>query len=156
MRELKTYQDNVGDVLTADSFNSIADELENIIESSGQTLDDVNGPDTNLNQLSQAVNMYGSAGVFYADDGTANVYFLSRDTGSNLEDPEDYFVGMQILFKSLTTNTGNCDVNVAGLGLRDLVYPSGSEISASDISSNDYVWAIYNNADSRFEVLLIT
>jgi len=139
-------------LLSPGEFNSMQDELENIVTNTGGALDAATGPDNDLNMLGQAAATYGSAGDFYEDTSTSgNAYVLNRE--SSIEEPQSYIPGLRAIFKSTNTNTGAATINVAGLGVKDLKHPNGNALSGSDITSGTYYTAIYNNTDNRFELL---
>ena len=140
------------DLLTPGEFNSIQNELENIVVNTGGTLDGAEGPDNDLNMLGQAAATYGSAGDFY-EDLSAIVNYIVLDRESSLESPQSYIAGLKAIFKSTSTNTGATTINVAGLGDKDLKKPNGDPIGAADITIGLYYTVIYNNTDNRFELL---
>ena len=156
MRNISSKENR--DLLTPSEFNSMQDELENIVTSTGGTLDGASGPDDNLNMLGQATAIYGSAGEFYQDstsyvDATALIDYLILDRESLIESPQSYIAGLKATFKSTITNIGTVIINVAGLGDTDLKHPNGDALIADDIESGIYYTVIYNNTDSRFELL---
>ena len=86
-------------VLTAAEDNARAVEANNLVLSSGLSLDPVAGPDANLKMTAEAAARYASGGVFYADGGASNVYVLTTPSGVNgFVMPKSYFHGMCIVF----------------------------------------------------------
>ena len=140
------------DLLTADEYNSSQQELENVVTAAGGTLDLAAGPDNNLYMLAQAIATFSAASVFYEDTtGITNVIILSRE--SNIPLPFMYIPGMQVLFKATSTNTGACTIEIEGLDTKDLTDSSGSALTGSEITSGNYIRAVYNNTDDRFELI---
>ena len=76
MRDITNKTDGAGDTLGAGDFNSFNDELENLVRSSGETLDLPGGPDSNLFMLAQTIATYAAS--TYKDTGSANAYVLGR------------------------------------------------------------------------------
>ncbi len=99
-----------GNKLTADEWNNVPDEIENIIESAGITL---SGADRF--QLAKAVSQYVASGSFYSDGGSANNYVLS--TLSAFKAPIEYSPGMKVRFIAANANTTTSTVNVDGIGV---------------------------------------
>jgi hypothetical protein len=151
MRNIPDKSDDVGDVLPATDFNAEKNELQNTVTSSDQTLDPEGGPDTDLNQLSKAIAAYANAGATYTDSGTADAYVLGIAT--NLKTVPEYLDNMAIIFKAGNSNAGASTVNVNSLGVKDLQYSDGQALIANEVVSGEYVIAVYNLSDDRFEVV---
>ena len=79
-------------------WNTFAVELENVIESTGQTL---NGGV--LTQVGNSIAGHATNGDFTTDSGAADAYVLSPE-GSNFAAP-DYADGMRLRFIAGNTNT---------------------------------------------------
>jgi len=97
MKQIPIQQDNVT-ALSADDFNQIPRELENVIQVSGQTLD---GGD--LNQINKSVSGHVAAADYYLAGGPVNAMILSAANSFFL--PTEYFKGMRVRFKPNNTNT---------------------------------------------------
>ena len=151
MRDIAVKFDNVGDVITAGEFNSDQHEIENMVNTTGQTLDNSAGPDTDLYMLSKAAAAYGSGGDYYNDGGTANNYVLTRSTF--LKSPPAYADGMRVVFYPLNSNTGTSTVDVAGLGSRYLRDIDGSQLVVGSIIAGQPVVAVYKSSIAGFVVL---
>ncbi len=149
MRKTNTKVDGV-DVMPAANYNAQRDELENTVESADITLNNDAGPDTNLNMLSQAIAAYANAGAVYQDSGVADAYVLS--IASNLKEVTKYYDNMMIAFKAGNTCTGASTVNVNALGVKSITLPSGSALTAGNITADAYVIAVYNLSSDRFEL----
>ena len=61
-----------GGLLSADDFNEIPTEIQNVITDTGQTL---SGGD--LDQLGKGIAQYVGNGDYYADSGSINAYVLT-------------------------------------------------------------------------------
>lgn len=143
MKDIPTQVDGVTSLPAAD-FNQIPDELENLITKAGLTLDGVD-----LDQLSKAISIYSAGGAFYTDSGIVDAYVLSP-VGTKLA-PEAYFDGMKVAFFLTTPNTGASTVNVNGIGVKNIVDPSGTALNAGDL--DDYVELVYILGSDEFRLI---
>lgn len=108
-------------VLTADEHNSIGEEQEALVKSSGLTPVAYDaGTDTNQKQWAEAVARYASAGVFATDGGAADAYVLSGITITGASEairvPQAYFSPMRIIWVPANSNTGPSTVNAFTIG----------------------------------------
>lgn len=124
-REWQTKIDNTAPtatgVLTADEHNSIGEEQEALVKSSGLTPVAYDaGTDTNQKQWAEAVARYASAGIFATDGGAADAYVLSGVTITGASEavrvPQAYFSPMRIIWVPANTNTGPSTVNAFSIG----------------------------------------
>jgi hypothetical protein len=60
---------------------------------------------------------------------------------------------MVVRFKAANTNTGACTINVEGLGNISFTQPDGTAFAASEIIANNYISAIYESGNNRFELV---
>src|SRR5512139_1845356 len=88
-----------GNSLSADEWNQVPSEIQNVIESLGIALSGVD-----LNQLGKAIAGYAGNGDFYTDSGVANAYVLSP-IGLK-KSPHAYVDGLRIRFRVGNSNTG--------------------------------------------------
>jgi len=133
-----------GNDLTASEWNELPSEIQNVIEGLGITL---SGAD--LNQLGKGVAGYVANGNFYTDSGAADAYVLAK-IGSKQTLPE-YTDGMIVEFIPDNTNAGSSTVNVAGLGVKNIVdTANGGEISASV-----RIQLRYRSGSGDFEIIQI-
>lgn len=133
-------------VLPAAEWNSLADELKNVITSSGQAL---SGAD--VFQISKALANYVINGNYFTDSGVANAYVLGV-VGAKMS-PTAYFDGFTALFKVGNTNTGISTVNVTGLGIKTIKKASGtSDLGSGDLVANMVVEIVYNLSGDYFEL----
>lgn len=151
MRDIATKVDDVGDTLSATDFNAQENELENVVTSTGQTLDPAGGPDTDLNMLGKALTAYGSAAEVYEDSGTANTYLLTHP--GNLVELGAYQDGMRVTFKAGNSNTGASTINVNSLGAKNVTFPDGTALPSGSIVAGTYYTAIYVLSSDLFELL---
>lgn len=117
---------NTGSSLTAVEWNQLPTEVQNVITSLGQTL-----TNADLNQLGKAIAGYVANGEFYTDSGSADAYVLAP-VGTK-QAPPAYTDGMRIRFVTSNPNTGASTVNVAGLGVKDVLTEAGDPIGADAI-----------------------
>lgn len=144
MQNFPTKTDGV-DSLSASEFNNLAVELENLITASGQTL---NSGDAN--QIGRSASIYAHGGSTYTDSGSVNTYVLNV-IGSKIP-PSAYFDGMRVIWKAGNNQTGASTINVAGIGVKNLVNPDGTALASASFAAGDYCEAIYNLANDRFEL----
>lgn len=135
-----------GDDLTADEFNDIPEEEENLITSTGQAL-----TAGDLYQIAKAVAMYSSVGDFYVDSGSANAYVLTAV--SPLQAPHQYMDGMRVRFRISHTNTGSATINVNTLGVKAIVKEDGvSPLGEGDLPIGEHGELIFHADINSFEL----
>lgn len=133
--------------LTASEFNSMLDELENIVNTSSQTL---SGSDEF--QLSKSIAAYAAVADFYTDSGTANAYVLTS-VGS-LKSPNQYYNGMRVRFYVGNPNTGASTVNVASLGAVAIKKTNATTaLDQGDLTASQYVEIVYNSSLGCFNLV---
>ena len=76
----------------------------------------------------------------------------SRDTQRA---PLAYFDGLTLIFRAPQTITGSVDINLNGLGAKDLRNLSGSNFASGGIKVNDLVIAVFEEANDRFRCGII-
>ena len=135
-----------GGTLTANEWNEVPGEIQNVIEALGITLSN-----SDLNQLGKAISGYVANGNFYTDSGIADAYVLAV-VGSK-QTPAEYTVGFEIRFIAGNTNTGASTINVASLGVKNIKLKTGSDVPAGSIESGDLVRAFFDGADFIIEVV---
>lgn len=122
-------------------LNSVRSEINNIVTNTGQTFSV-----SNLNQLGIGIAVMAAGGDFYLDTGSANHYILGAVGLKSL--PIAYFVGMRIRFFPAFNNTGACDVNVNGLGVKNIKARNGISTPASaDITAGRECYATYDGTN---------
>lgn len=149
MRDIVTKVDGTTN-LSAGDWNANQSELENIVNSSDQTLDPAGGPNTDLNMLAQAAAGYAGAAWAYQDSGSANTYVLSIT--SNLKPITKYFDNLMVAFKPGNDNTGASTVNVEGLGAK-AIKVGGTDPTAGEILTTRIVILKYNLGADYFELV---
>lgn len=132
-----------GGSLTAAEWNQLPSEVQNVIESTGQTL---SGND--VKQLAKAIAMYAANGQYYSDEGEANSYVLVP-TGNRVSPPM-YQDGGTFEFIAANPNTGACTVAVGGLSAKNIKLPDGSDPVTGQISAR--VILKYNASADRMEL----
>lgn len=133
--------------LTADEWNDMPSEIQEVIEQTGQTL---SGAD--LKQLAKGLAQYVANGDFYTDSGVADAYVLG--VLASKQAPVALTDGMRIRFLPSNVNTGASTVNVAGLGVTN-IFRDGSAASAGDIPADKMVEAAYDLANTRFNIITV-
>jgi hypothetical protein len=129
-----------GNTLTADEWNQIPSEIQNVIQAFIPAL---SGGD--LDQLGKSVAAYAAAGNFYTGGGAADVYTATKLSG--IQAPPDYFTGMLVRFRAPAANTGAATVNVAALGIKNIKREDGSALNADDIVTTRDAWMSYDGTD---------
>lgn len=138
-----------GGTLSADEWNQVPSEIQNVIESLGIAL---SGAD--LHQLGKAIAGYVANGDFYTDSGASNAYVLSP-IGSK-KSPTSYADGMRIRFYAGNSNTGASTVNVGGLGLKDIKTEADASLPSNSIVSGSRYEAIYYATGGWFRLVEVT
>lgn len=129
-----------GGNLAASEWNQPASEIQNVIEALNIAL---SGGD--LNQLGKGIAGYVANSNFYTDSGVADAYVLAK-IGNKQTLPE-YTDGMIVEFLAGNTNAGSSTINVAGLGIKNIVGTSdGGEISGR-------VQLRYRTSSGDFEIV---
>lgn len=133
-------------VLPAAEFNSIVNELKNIVSSSSQVL---TGAD--VAQIAKGMANYVANGNFYTDSGSANTYVLTV-VGSKFA-ATGYTNGFTVMFKVGNSNTGASTVNVSGLGIKPIKKNNGaSDLSSGDMTAGNIVELVYDSGSDYFEL----
>jgi len=145
--EQLVFVDNNPPQCDAAFLNSVRSEVNNIISSSGITLND--GDQT---QLSLAVASYVANASAYTDSGVADSYVLnpiSNGSGTN-SSPQSYLNDMIVRFRPGNTNTGASTINVNSLGVKDIKKEDGTtDVNAGDIIADQYITLIYDGVVFR-------
>lgn len=137
-----------GGQLTADQWNQIPQEIENIITAWGQALTELD-----LNQLGKGVVSYASAGHFHDCSGGPSDYVLSSLAG--IQACPGYFDGMMIRFVPNQNNsTGTITANVNGLGQKDIVRQDGLAFSVgTELNTTRIAELRYDLAADNFKLV---
>jgi len=148
MKSIATKADNTS-TLPANAFNSIADELENAVTKSGQTLDATpeTAADPSPVQLSRAMTQAALSAAFYDDSGAANAYVLT--TTGTWQQPTAYVQGSRFRFIPDNSNTTASTVNIAGIGAKSIVRVDGTALSAGDIIAGREYTLTYDSVAGR-------
>lgn len=132
--------------LTAAEWNQVPSELQNVIENLGITL---SGSD--LNQLGKGIAGYAVNGDFFTDGGGANAYVLT--VIGLKQKPTEYTDGFEIEFIAANPNTTASTVNVAALGIVDLVDSNGDALTGGEI--NGRTRARFDDASGDFQLIAV-
>lgn len=131
---------NTGDTLTAVEWNQLPGEVQNAITSTGQAL-----TNADLQQLVKAIAVYAASGTFYVDSGVTNAYVVA--SVGTLVPPPGYVLGMEVRFLPGNFNTGVSTVNVASLGVRNIIRRDGSPLLTGDMITGQLTSLFYNGSD---------
>ena len=151
MRDYQTKQNKgaLPDSITtekfgAGEFNSIAQELENAVSRSGQTLAPADGTGEVFTQLAESEFLHGVKSQSFQDGGTANTYQLTPISGaSGVKIPADYtnLDGAVVTFTPGNASTGASTLDIGQtlgtlLGPKTLLNNDGSAIASGDIGTD--------------------
>lgn len=140
----KVWSNNNPPSCEDDDLNGFKNENNNLILGSGQALSTVDNQQTH-----KAVADYAASGAFYTDSGIADAYVLDV-IGAHVAPPA-YRDGMVVEFLAGNSNAGASTVNVAGLGVKNIV---GTGIAVTIIEGVRYK-LIYRDSSGDFEILQI-
>ena len=135
---------STGDTLSAQEFNQIPNELENLISKGGITPSDLD-----LTQVAKSVAQMIGDGDFYSTGGTADAIVLTAVSPRIA--PTSLTNGLKARFISANDNTGAVTVNLAGLGAKS-VYKRGSALVAEDIKAGNIYELVYVSSSGAFEM----
>lgn len=142
MRNIPTK--STGDTLTADEFNDIPTEMENVITDTGIAL-----TSADLSQTSKAISNYVAGGSFYADSGTSTDYVLS--TIGNKREPTALFNGLTVSFVATNINTTSTPtVTVGSLDSKNIVVNTGTPIEVGDITTEIVTTLVFDSVNDEF------
>jgi len=130
-------------------LNVIQNESKNVIESTGQTLSDVN-----TSQWAHSMVNYAGAGNFYTDTGSVNSYALGVQT--DYKKPSRYKNGMLVRFRPANANTGSSTINVAELGVKDIKKADGTtDLSGGEIVATSDCYLRFDAENDAFVIALL-
>lgn len=135
-----------GSSLTAAEWNQLPEEVQRVITNAGITL---SGAATD--QLVKALALTVGSGSFYTDGGSANAYSLSNVL--TFQNATTYSDGLKIRFRPAFANTGASTVNVAGVGIKDLVDKWGDPLSGNELNPLVTCEAEFDLSNNVFKVL---
>jgi hypothetical protein len=144
---------SIGTILAPNEYNSLQEENENIVTSSGLILDSSGAgtPDPDPTQISQATARYSSGGgYFYTCSGTTPLYELTSKPG--FHNVNSYFDGMIVAFQATFDNGASPQINVNGFGAKDLKRYDGTDIPAGTIRTSEFVDAVYFSSTDNFRL----
>jgi len=133
---------NPGDQLFSAEWNDVAEELENIITSTGITLSA-----SDLTQLSKAVTNYVAESSYYVDSGITNAYVVNPL--GTLSPITSYKVGTWVRFSTTNPNTGPSTINVASLGVKPILDAYGKALTGGEIPATAEVQIFYDGTNFR-------
>lgn len=142
----------------AGEFNSVAQEIENLVTRSGQTLAPNDGTGEVFTQMAESAFLNGTKAQHFQDGGSANVIELTPVSGaSGVKVPTSYanMDGAHITFFAAADNTGATTLSLgqtAGtlIGAKSVVREDGSALSSGDIDTTIENEVLYDLANDRF------
>lgn len=129
-----------GGTLTADEWNEVPSELQNIIEAVGIALSS-----GDLNQLGKGLASYSAVSTFYTCTGGTLAYIATK-IGS-FQAPASYNNGMIVRFRPNVNNTGATTINVNALGVKSVLSESGQVLTGGEFSTTRDVQLRYDGSD---------
>ena len=130
-------------ILTAEEFNNLVEELENLIASAGLAFNVAS-----TTQIAEAISEYVQAGFGYITGGSADAITLSKANGG-LQAVSALRTGQVIVFTPTANNTGTVTVNVEGTGAVGLKTADGVDLTAGTIVAGTQIVAAYNGSEFR-------
>lgn len=139
------------------SNNLVADQKTNWVDSDTVRPIHMNNIGEGINNLANLMPVYASNGSFYENTSySSNTYVLApvtfSDDSQNVA-PTSYFNGMEVVFKSSTSNTGDCYVNVNGLGAKQIKTLKNQALTAGSIPQGWLVTLRYDSTQDCFYIL---
>lgn len=135
---------NFGGEVPAAEWNQLAAEMKDLIEATGQTLDEAL-----VTQLGMAIATYAATGHYYTDGGSADTISLSPI--GNLKSVVGYYDGQIVRFRPAANGTGGpATLEVDSLGAKSLLRPDGSALQVGDLVTTRDARARYESANDRF------
>lgn len=138
-----------GGNLTADQWNDVPTEMQNIIEDMGQTLSA-----GDLDQMGKAISGMCGAASWYSETGIVNAYVATvvgaKQGPQNLGAVHD---GLIVRFRPGNTNTAASTVNINGLGVKDIVRENGAALSGGELSTLRDTYLRWDQGADDFRVL---
>lgn len=139
--KVTTFTDNNPPACDAEYLNSVTNEVNNTVSSTGATL----SGSAAVDQLGKAISVYSAVADFYSESGVADAYVVSA-TGS-LKAPTAYFNGMRVRFRAGNNNTGASTINVNSLGVKNIYLKDGTTTLRPDnISAARDTTLIYDSS----------
>lgn len=131
-----------GQQLSADEWNDVPSEMQNIITNAGITLSS-----TDLLQLAKAVSRNILQGNWYSPGGTANAITLTPVVG---QPPFALWNGALFRFRPQAANTGNVTIAVQGQVAKNLLREDGGGVQAGDLSTSQDALVRYDSGSDSF------
>jgi hypothetical protein len=141
----------LGGNLTADEWNEVAKELENLITDTGNSLSDLD-----LDQIGKAIAGMVAASDYYTAGGTANALTATKigakqapRTGA-LDAVHD---GLRVRLRPGAVNTGAATLAFNGEAAKDIKRENGNALSAGDLDTTRDAVMRWDNASGDFFLL---
>lgn len=139
------------------SSNLVADQKVNWQENETVLPAHMNKIGQGINTLMNLVPVYAANGSFYQNSEYSNsTYLLSpvefADESENVA-PTSYFNGMEVVFKSVSVNSGDSYVNVNGLGAKQIKTLKNQAITTGTIPQGWVVNLRYDSTQDCFYMM---
>lgn len=134
--------------LSAEEDSTRFYELDKAITTAGITPDPYGGPDTDKQQLAQAMARYASRGVFGTGSGTGNANVVTAI--GTAQPPKAVFDGMRVMWYANGTNTTAATVNPFGLGVKTIRDETNTVLVGGEIVSGRLVEVIWSDGNNCF------
>ena len=120
------------------AMNNLISEVVNALN----VLGEVYNCNVNNNLAQSLLDLVSNQYNFGIAAGSANAKTLTLSP-----DFATYHPGMEVAFRSNSTNTGPMTLNVNGLGVRNIVSPSGNPMAAGDVPGGSILQLIYDGTN---------
>ena len=137
-----------GDELTADEFNQLPSELQNLIQNYGILLDN-----SDLVQVQKALANVAASGSVYSDSGSDIAYVLDRlDTNNGdavtQQEATVMIPGMTVYFKANTTNTSTVPtLEISGLNSYTITTDTSGALAVGIIVAGGFYGVQFNGTN---------
>lgn len=102
--------------------------------------------DQNFATVSAYINNPLNRNNYANDSGTTNTFSIALNPA-----PAGYSAGLEITFRSATTNSGAAVINVNALGDVPFILPSGAALAGGEITVSQVVTAAYDGANFQMQ-----
>ena len=133
-----------GTDVQASWLNGVVASLRSVARANGALFDsspvvpDAGTDDALLLKAIQQLIQRGQQ-LYGVDAGSANAMIVSLTPALR-----EYKAGVAIRVKAAVANTGATQININGLGARNIVHPDGSALAANDVAANEIIELVYD------------
>lgn len=137
--------------------NLVASQKTNWVDSETVRSIHMNEIGEGINNVTNMMPIYASNGSFYENtnfsSSTYNLVPVTYSDDSQNVAPTSYFNGMEVVFKSIIANTGDCYVNVNNLGSKQIKTLKNQTLTAGTIPEGWLVTLRYDASQDCFYIL---